>query len=68
VASLPFAPTIGFPGAKDVDTPLVLHITNIAVGANDSYSSSLAFGLMGCSLAQIVFNIGMTLNLMPTSA
>ena len=51
-----------------MDTPLVLRITNIAVGANDSYSSSLAFGLMGCSLAQIIFNVGMTLNLMPTSA
>jgi cell division protein FtsW (lipid II flippase) len=52
------APAIGFPGAIDVHTPLVLRTTSIAERANAAYSSSLAFGLMGCSLAQIGFNVG----------
>jgi cell division protein FtsW (lipid II flippase) len=36
---------------------------NVAERVNDSYSSSVAFGLTGCRLAQIVFNAGTTLNL-----
>lgn len=49
-------------------SPPVLRIMNIAERANDSYSSLIAFGLMGCSLAPIVFNIKTTLNLQPTTA
>ena len=44
---------------------LFLRITNIAERANESYSSLVTFGLMGCWLVQIVVNVGMTLNLMP---
>jgi rod shape determining protein RodA len=44
---------------------LFLRITNIAERANESYSSLVAFGLMGCWLVHIVVNVGMTLNLMP---
>jgi Cell cycle protein len=42
-----------------------LRITNIAERANESYSSLVAFGLMGCWLVHIVVNVGMTLNLTP---
>jgi rod shape determining protein RodA len=44
---------------------LFLRITNIAERANETYSSLVAFGLMGCWLVHIVVNVGMTLNLMP---
>jgi len=44
---------------------LFLRITNIAERANESYSSLVAFGMMGCWLVHIVVNVGMTLNLMP---
>jgi rod shape determining protein RodA len=44
---------------------LFLRITNIAERANESYSSLVAFGLMGCWLVHIIVNVGMTLNLMP---
>jgi rod shape determining protein RodA len=42
-----------------------LRITNIAERVNESYSSLVAFGLMGCWLVDTVVNAGMTLNLMP---
>ena len=48
--------------------PLVPLIMNIAERVNDFYSSLIAFGLMGCSLAPIVFNLEKTLNLLPTTA
>lgn len=51
-----------------MDTPLVLRTTSIAERASDFYSSSVTLGLMGCSLAPIVFNLGMTLNLTPETA
>src|SRR5258705_1913907 len=41
---------------------LFLRITNIAERANESYSSLVAFGLMGCWLVHIGFNPGMDLN------
>jgi cell division protein FtsW (lipid II flippase) len=41
---------------------------SIAERANDFYSSSVTLGLPGCSLAPIVFNLGMTLNLEPETA
>jgi rod shape determining protein RodA len=44
---------------------LFLRITNIAERANESYSSLVAFGLLGCWLVHIIVNVGMTLNLMP---
>ena len=44
---------------------LCLRITKIAERANDSYSSLVAYGLMGCWLVHIMVNVGMTLNLMP---
>ena len=44
---------------------LFLRVTNIAERANESYSSLVAFGLMGCWLVHIVVNVGITLNLMP---
>ena len=44
---------------------LFLRITKIAERANDSYSSLVACGLMGCWLVHIIVNVGMTLNLMP---
>jgi len=46
----------------------VLRSPNIAERVNDSYSSSVAFGLTGCWLAQIVFTAGMTPNLLPITA
>ena len=46
----------------------IFHATNVAEPVTDSYSSSVAFGLTGCSLAQIVFNAGMTLILLPIPA
>lgn len=48
-----------------MDTSLVLRTTSIAERANDFYSSSVTLGLLGCSLAPIVFNLGTTLNLKP---
>jgi rod shape determining protein RodA len=44
---------------------LFLRITNIAERVNESYSSLVAFGLMGCWLVHLVVNVGMPLNLMP---
>jgi cell division protein FtsW (lipid II flippase) len=44
---------------------LFLRITNIAERANESYSSLVAFGLLGCWLVHIIVNVGMTVNLMP---
>jgi rod shape determining protein RodA len=46
---------------------LFLRIANIAERANESYSSLVAFGLMGFWLVHIVVNVGMTLNLMPVT-
>jgi cell division protein FtsW (lipid II flippase) len=40
---------------------LFLRITNIAERANESYSSLVAFGLVGCWLVHIVVDVGMTL-------
>jgi cell division protein FtsW (lipid II flippase) len=51
-----------------VDIPLVPRATSIAERANDSYSSFVILGLIGCSLTQILFNDGMTLNPMPGAA
>jgi rod shape determining protein RodA len=44
---------------------LFLRITQVAVRANDSFSSLVAFGLMSSWFVHVLVNVGMTLNLMP---
>ncbi|HUF28341.1 MAG TPA: rod shape-determining protein RodA [Gemmatimonadaceae bacterium] len=44
---------------------LFLRVVRIASGANDAFSSMVAFGLLGSWLVHVIVNIGMTLNLMP---
>jgi rod shape determining protein RodA len=44
---------------------LFLRVTRIAERANDSYSSLVAFGLLGGWFVHVLINVGMTLNLMP---
>ena len=44
---------------------LFLRITKIAERANDSFSSLVAFGLLGGWFVHVLINVGMTLNLMP---
>ncbi len=56
------------PESVDVDTPVFLRTNSIAERANHSYSSFVTLGLVGCSLTQIVFNPGMTVNPMPGTA
>jgi rod shape determining protein RodA len=44
---------------------LFLRVIRVASRANDSFSSLVAFGLLGSWLVHVIENIGMTLNLMP---
>ncbi|MBA3466529.1 MAG: rod shape-determining protein RodA [Gemmatimonadaceae bacterium] len=44
---------------------LFIRITKISERANDSFSSLVAFGLMGSWFVHVLVNVGMTLNLMP---
>ncbi|HXG72618.1 MAG TPA: rod shape-determining protein RodA [Gemmatimonadaceae bacterium] len=44
---------------------LFMRITKISERANDSFSSLVAFGLMGSWFVHVLVNVGMTLNLMP---
>lgn len=44
---------------------LFLRIIRVASRANDSFSSLVAFGLLGSWFVHVVVNVGMTLNLMP---
>jgi rod shape determining protein RodA len=44
---------------------LFLRVTQVAVRANDSFSSLVAFGLMASWFVHVLVNVGMTLNLMP---
>ena len=44
---------------------LFLRTTRISQGANDAFSSLIAFGLLASWLVHVIVNIGMTLNLMP---
>jgi rod shape determining protein RodA len=44
---------------------LFLRVTRIAERANDSFSSLVAFGLLGGWFVHVLINVGMTLNLMP---
>ncbi len=44
---------------------LFLRVTRIAVRANDSFSSLVAFGLLASWFVHVLVNVGMTLNLMP---
>ena len=44
---------------------LFLRIVKLASGANDAFSSMVAFGLLGSWLVHVIVNVGMTLNLMP---
>jgi rod shape determining protein RodA len=44
---------------------LFLRVTQVAVRANDSFSSLVAFGLMSSWFVHVLVNVGMTLNLMP---
>ncbi len=44
---------------------LFLRTTRIAQGANDAFSSLIAFGLLASWLVHVIVNVGMTLNLMP---
>ena len=56
---------IGVALALTLFLALLLRATRIAPRANDSFGSLAAFGLMSCSLVNVVVNVGMTLNLMP---
>ena len=44
---------------------LFLRVIRVASRANDSFSSLVAFGLLGSWFVHVLVNIGMTLNLMP---
>jgi rod shape determining protein RodA len=44
---------------------LFLRVIRVAARANDSFSSLVAFGLLGSWFVHVIVNIGMTLNLMP---
>lgn len=44
---------------------LFLRIVKIAAGANEAFSSLVAFGLLGSWFVHVIVNIGMTLNMMP---
>ena len=44
---------------------LFLRVIRVASRANDSFSSLVAFGLLGSWFVHVIVNIGMTLNLMP---
>lgn len=44
---------------------LFLRVVRVAARANDSFSSLVAFGLLGSWFVHVIVNIGMTLNLMP---
>jgi rod shape determining protein RodA len=44
---------------------LFLRVLRVAGRANDSFSSLVAFGLLGSWFVHVIVNIGMTLNLMP---
>jgi rod shape determining protein RodA len=44
---------------------LFLRIIRVAMRANDSFSSLVAFGLAGSWFVHVIVNIGMTINLMP---
>jgi rod shape determining protein RodA len=44
---------------------LFLRVIRVASRANDSFSSLVAFGLLGSWLVHVIVNVGMTLNLMP---
>ncbi|MCC6319401.1 MAG: rod shape-determining protein RodA [Gemmatimonadaceae bacterium] len=44
---------------------LFLRVIRVASRANDSFSSLVAFGLLGSWFVHVIENIGMTLNLMP---
>jgi len=44
---------------------LFLRVIRVASRANDSFSSLVAFGLLGSWLVHVIENVGMTLNLMP---
>lgn len=44
---------------------LFLRVVRVAARANDSFSSLVAFGLLGSWFVHVIINVGMTLNLMP---
>ena len=44
---------------------LFLRVIRVASRANDSFSSLVAFGLLGSWFVHVIENVGMTLNLMP---
>ncbi|MBK6488727.1 MAG: rod shape-determining protein RodA [Gemmatimonadetes bacterium] len=44
---------------------LFLRVIRVASRANDSFSSLVAFGLLGSWMVHVIENVGMTLNLMP---
>lgn len=44
---------------------LFLRVIRVAARASDSFSSLVAFGLLGSWFVHVIVNIGMTLNLMP---
>ncbi len=44
---------------------LFLRVIRVASRANESFSSLVAFGLLGSWLVHVIVNVGMTLNLMP---
>jgi len=46
---------------------LFLRVVRIAERANDSFSSLVAFGLLGSWFTHVLENVGMTLNLMPVT-
>ena len=56
---------IGVSVALGLFAYLFLRIVKLASGANDAFSSMVAFGLLGSWLVHVIVNVGMTLNLMP---
>lgn len=44
---------------------LFLRVIRVATRANDSFSSLVAFGILGGWIVHVVVNVGMTINLMP---
>jgi len=56
---------LGVLAALTLFTLLFQRVLKIAMRANDSFSSLVAFGLLGGWFAHVLINVGMTLNLMP---
>ena len=56
---------LGVAAALTLFLLLFLRVIRVATRANDSFSSLVAFGLMGSWFVHVIINVGMTINLMP---